>query len=106
LEASGNFHDLTVGAATPIGELPAKPLSPDQGDSGFLQRFPFVKTTDAIAGAIGLPRSQEVEALAKQAKGFPWMPRVDLGFSASALRSRVHSARWWRWTSVRPCCAK
>jgi len=65
LETSGNFHDLTVGAATPVGELPAKPSSADQGDSGFLQRLPFVKTTDAIAGAIGLPRSQEVEALAK-----------------------------------------
>lgn len=99
LEASGNFHDLSVGAATPVGELPTKSLSEDQGDTGFLQRLPFVNTTDAIAGAMGLPQSQEVEALAKDIlrEGGPFANRSrPLGTSTfqSPLVSFAYERGW------------
>jgi len=100
LEASGGFHDLTVGAATPIGTLPAEPVSADQQDgSGFLQRLPFVKTTDAIAGVIGLPQSQEVEALAKDIlrEGGPFASRsrpVGTSTFQSPLVSFAYERGW------------
>eukprot|EP00931_Biecheleriopsis_adriatica_P087571 TRINITY_DN62013_c0_g1_i1.p1 TRINITY_DN62013_c0_g1~~TRINITY_DN62013_c0_g1_i1.p1 ORF type:complete len:463 (+),score=109.77 TRINITY_DN62013_c0_g1_i1:132-1520(+) len=62
----GGFLDLTIGAAVPAGELKAPASISQAEEPSLLQRLPFVETTDAIAGALGLPVSKEVEALGRE----------------------------------------
>mmetsp|Transcript_44723 Transcript_44723/g.83525 ORF Transcript_44723/g.83525 Transcript_44723/m.83525 type:complete len:440 (+) Transcript_44723:75-1394(+) len=67
--ASG-FLDLTIAAAKPAedvraAEAPAQ-ASPAQEEPSLLQQLPFVEQTDALAGALGLPQSKEVEKLGRE----------------------------------------
>ncbi|CAE7248363.1 unnamed protein product [Symbiodinium sp. CCMP2456] len=63
-------HDLTIASAKTAEEVlnaKAPPQAVEQEEEpSLLKRLPFVEQTDAIAGALGLPQSQEVEKLGRE----------------------------------------
>lgn len=100
--AEGDFTDLTLTAASPLGSE-----SPDEGAAqparqrGLLQRLPFVETTDAIAKAVGLPQSREVESLASELLSEPqrWLGRPSQPISTATFQNPLVSfayERGWR----------
>jgi len=102
-ESDGSFTDLTVGAARPLGEAAPAQEKPVRGpEGGLLRRLPFVETTDAIAGALGLPQSEDVEALGRELLRDPraWLsrPRQPLGTATfqNPLVSFAYERGWRR----------
>lgn len=66
-QADGGFTDFTVDSARPLEEAASTPPSPSKKEeSSFLKNLPFVDVTDKIAGALGLPQSEDVEALGRE----------------------------------------
>jgi len=105
-ERVGNFQDLTIEAARLPSELvgagsqPSEPAEEEE-EGGLLQRLPFVGTTDAIAGMLGLPQSKEVEALVRDVvrEGGPFRPRAGQQLGTSTFQSPVVTfayERGWR----------
>jgi len=64
-QADGSFTDFTITSASAVEDAPP-PLKPANDEEGILQRLPFVKQADALAGALGLPQSRQIEALGRE----------------------------------------
>lgn len=66
-QADGSFTDFTITSAWAVEDAPPPQTpKPDDLAEGILQRFPFVKQADALAGALGLPQSRQIEALGRE----------------------------------------
>mmetsp|Transcript_136795 Transcript_136795/g.381329 ORF Transcript_136795/g.381329 Transcript_136795/m.381329 type:complete len:447 (+) Transcript_136795:42-1382(+) len=102
-EVAGNFTDLTVTAAQPFTSgLPAVSTTLSaEPRGGLLQRLPFVAATDAIAQAVGLPQSGEIEALGRELLRDPqqWLGRPSKPAGTATFQNPLVSfayERGWR----------
>mmetsp|Transcript_37253 Transcript_37253/g.98154 ORF Transcript_37253/g.98154 Transcript_37253/m.98154 type:complete len:472 (-) Transcript_37253:98-1513(-) len=111
VEPDGGFIDLTIGASAPAGELPVRDTAASaaaaEADDNeakpqrWLSRLPFVGATDAVAKQLGLPQSEEVEALGVELLRDPsrWLGRSDQPFGTSTFQNPFVSfayERGWR----------